>query len=235
MFYKISFTFMLAMFSMMAAAQLKNESELGIASANGNTKTQTYNFKQANDYKVDKNEYGFRSRYLDSKANEQRTARYFMASLKMARETGTHTNIFIGETYEKDRFAGIEERFISDLGGKYRFLESDTTKLFSELGYRYMHEDRLDGSSVYSSYIRIYTEWERKWNANFSSKYWVELLPNLTEDEDWQANSEISFSAILSEVFSLKTGILLRHDNLPAPGIVHKTDTLFTTSLVAKF
>ena len=35
--------------SLIAQAQLTNESELGIAGVNGNTKTQTYTAKQLND------------------------------------------------------------------------------------------------------------------------------------------------------------------------------------------
>jgi hypothetical protein len=42
-------------------------------------------------------------------------------------------------------------------------------------------------------------------------------------------------SAVMNAVFSLKTGILVRYDHLPAPGVAYKTDTLFTTAIVAKF
>ena len=42
---------LMILMSNLAQAELSNESELGIASANGNTKTQTYNLKQSNDYK----------------------------------------------------------------------------------------------------------------------------------------------------------------------------------------
>jgi putative salt-induced outer membrane protein YdiY len=48
-------------------------------------------------------------------------------------------------------------------------------------------------------------------------------------------NSELSISAALNNVFSMKTGYLLRYDNLPNPGAFAKTDTLLTTALVAKF
>jgi hypothetical protein len=39
----------------------------------------------------------------------------------------------------------------------------------------------------------------------------------------------------MNRIFSLKSGILVRHDQVPAPGILFKTDTLFTTAFVAKF
>ena len=218
-----------------AQGLLTNESEAGIAAANGNTKTQTFNFKQLNDYKWDMNVASFRSRYLNARANGVETARFFMGGLRYERQVSSHFGLFVGETLEKDKFAGIDERLITDLGGKYRFIESANTKLFSELGYRYMHEERLDDTKAFSNYGRAYSEWEHKWNANFSTKYWAEYLANFTEHKDWQFNTELSLSAVLSTMFSLKSGILLRYDHLPAPGILYKTDTLFTTALVAKF
>jgi putative salt-induced outer membrane protein len=218
-----------------SSGTLTNESEAGVAAANGNTKTQTFTIKQANDYKWDAHTFGFRSRYLNASANSQETARFFQAGLRYDRILSGALSTFVGGSFEKDKFAGIDQRRISDLGGKYRFIESDTTKLFSELGYRYMHEKRLDDSVAYSHYARFYSEWENKWNENFSTKYWIEYLPNITEKNDWQLNTELSFLAVLSSMFSLKSGFLMRYDQLPAPGIQHKTDTLITTALVAKF
>jgi putative salt-induced outer membrane protein len=221
--------------SFLAHAQLTNESELGIASANGNTKTQTYTAKQLNDYKWEKNVLSFKSRYLNARANGVETARYLMLGSRYEKEVSNHFGFFSGFTFEKDKFAGIDQRRSTDLGSKYRFIDSDTTKFFSELGYRYMHEQRLDDSRVHSNYGRVYTEWEHKWNPGFSSRYWAEYLPNFTRNTDWQLNTELSVSAMMNEIFSLKTGVLVRYDHDPAPGVLYKTDTLFTTSIVAKF
>ena len=232
---KLFLALMLLSMSLFAHAQLTNESELGIASANGNTKTQTYTFKQLNDYKWEKNVLSFKSRYLNARANGTETARYFMLGLRYEKELSNHFGLFAGETFEKDKFANIDKRFMTDAGGKYRFIDSEMTKFFSELGYRYMHEERLDDSFAFSNYGRVYAEWEHKWNTSFSTRYWAEYLPNFTDNKDWQFNTELSISAVLTEIFSLKSGILLRYDKLPAPGVVYNTDTLFTTALVAKF
>lgn len=229
------FLLLLLFLSPVAFAQFTNESELGIASANGNTKTQTYTFKQLNDYKWSNNVVSFKSRYLNAKSNGEETARYIMAGLRYERIVSEHFSFFVGETLEKDRFVNIDQRLLTDLGSKYRFLDTTKTKLFGELGYRYLHEDRLDGTTAFSNYGRVYTEWEQTWNRSFSTKYWAEYLPNFTEHKDWQFNTELSLSAMLNRVFSMKSSILLRYDHFPAPGIVNKTDTIFSTALVAKF
>lgn len=216
-------------------AQLTNESELGISAANGNTKSQTYTARQVNDYKWANNVLSFKGRYLNGKANGVETARFITAGLRYENLVSHHFGFFLGETFEKDKFANIDRRLITDFGGKYRFIDSEATKFFSELGYRYMDERRLDETEAFSHYGRLYTEWAQQWNPSFSTKYWAEYLPNITENKDWQFNTELAFFAMLNSVFSMKTGILLRYDHFPAPGIVNKTDTLFTTALVAKF
>jgi putative salt-induced outer membrane protein len=227
--------FLLLIISTVTQAQLTNESEAGLTSANGNTKTQSYTIKQINDYKWNMNIMSFKFRYLNAKANGVETARYLMSGLRYERQLKHQFGLFLGETFESDKFVNIEKRLINDVGGKYRFIENETTKFISEFGYRYMHENRFDGSNAFSSYGRLYAEWEQKWNSSFSTKYWAEYLPNISENKDWQLNTELSISAIMSRIFSLKTGILVRHDQLPAPGILFKTDTLFTTGFVAKF
>ncbi|HAZ11210.1 MAG: hypothetical protein A2X86_08440 [Bdellovibrionales bacterium GWA2_49_15] len=233
--YIFLFIFLTALCSTPIFAQLKNESELGIAAANGNTKTQTYNFKQMNSYPWEKNNFIFNARYLNAFANSVESARYFNANLRFERALDERFSLFITETFEKDKFAGIYQRLITDVGGKYAITKTEKTKWSAELGYRYMQEERLDGTKISQNYGRAYSEIDRQWNVNFSTKYWLEYLPNFTNSTDYQFNTELSLSVLLTNIFSLKSGFLLRYDNLPAPGIFHKTDTLLTTALVAKF
>ena len=218
-----------------AFAEFTNESEVGIASANGNTRTQTYTINQSNQYKWDKDTLGFKARYLNASAQSEETARYFMTSLRYERSVSSRLGLFAMGTFEKDRFANIDQRRASDLGGRYHFIETEKNKFFSDLGYRYLHEDRLDDTHAYSQYGRLYVEWAKQWQDSYSTKLWVEYLPNFTTQKDWLLNSEASLTVIMTEVFSLKSAFLLRNDNSPAPGVDYKTDTLFTTSLVAKF
>jgi putative salt-induced outer membrane protein len=218
-----------------AFSGVSNESEVGVASANGNTKTQSYTIKQLNELKWANNIARVNGRYLNARANGVETARYFMLGGRYENLVSSHWSYFAGETLEKDKFASIDQRLLTDAGTKYRFVDSEQTKLSSELGYRYMHEDRLDNSTAFSNLGRLYAEWEQKWNPSFSTKYWAEFLPNFSDPKDWMFNTEISLSAMLNSVFSLKTGLLLRYDHSPAPRILYKTDSLFSSALVAKF
>ena len=184
---------------------------------------------------LEKNNFIFNARYLNAFANSVESARYFNANLRFERALDERFSLFITETFEKDKFAGIYQRLITDVGGKYAITKTEKTKWSAELGYRYMQEERLDGTKISQNYGRAYSEIDRQWNVNFSTKYWLEYLPNFTNSTDYQFNTELSLSVLLTNIFSLKSGFLLRYDNLPAPGIFHKTDTLLTTALVAKF
>ena len=69
----------------------------------------------------------------------------------------------------------------------------------------------------------------------FTIKWWIEFLPNITTSEAYQLNTELSGSAAISEMFSMKAGYLIKYNNQPPVGAIYKTDSMFTTALVAKF
>jgi len=120
------------------------------------------------------------------------------------------------------------------LGGKYTIVRNDDLTWFAEAGYRHTKENLLLSSRT-QQYARAYSEVEAKLNPTVSAKYWLEYLPNFTDSDNWQLNTEASLSAALSSVFSLKSAYLLKYDNQINSVGLAKTDKTFTTSLVAKF
>ena len=217
------------------AADFTNESEAGIAVASGNTKSKNYNVKQANSYNFDANTMKFDARYLNSYSNNDESARYIFAGLRYERSLNESFSLFVGQGLESDKFAGYYLRHSSDIGVKYNLIKVETFYWLVEAGYRYTNEKLNNGDHNYKNTIRTYTELEKKWNPSVSTKYFVEYLPNIKEGKDYQINTELSVSAALTNIFSIKSAYLLRYDHLPAATATTKTDTLLTTALVAKF
>jgi putative salt-induced outer membrane protein len=89
--------------------------------------------------------------------------------------------------------------------------------------------------SLFSYENPVLTELMRAWTKTFSTKYWVEFLPNLSDSAGYRLNTELSGNAALSEIFSIKLGYLIRYNNTPPAGAAKQTDSTFTTALVAKF
>lgn len=214
---------------------LKNESEAGVVITSGNTKTQSYLLRQLDQYEWKANVFKLTGRFLRTVAKGQQTAKNWSLGLRYERELADRFSIFLAQTLDSDIFAGYRQKYSTDVGGKYHIFKTEEQKWFVEAGYRYTIENRVSGEHRYNHYARVYTEAERQWNKSFSTKLWLEYLPNFTTTEDWQFNGEASLTAMLTEIFSIKSAYMLRFDNLPAPGATHKTDSTFTTSLVAKF
>lgn len=221
-------------YSVRAEDGWRNESQAGVVVVTGNTETTTLNLAQATLNEFDKNSVKLSGSYLYQKSGEVLSAKSWSLGLRYDRYLSELHSLFLGQTVEGDRFKGIDQRYNTDLGTKYFFMKDETLTWFGEAGYRYTKENAITLSRSLS-YARAYSEVEKKWNPTVSTKYWLEALPNFTDSSDWQANTELSLSAALTNLFSVKSAYLLKFDNqVNAPGLV-KSDKILTTSLVAKF
>lgn len=220
-----------------AQADWTNTTEAGVVVANGNSRSQSFTVKDENNYTWDdaKNTFNFKGSFLQTKALGVLNAKRWDSALRYERALTQRLSLFLGQGVESDRFAGFMQRYNTDVGPKYVFVKEESFDWSGELGYRYSRERRLDGSQISKNQVRAYTELNRKWNDTASSKFWVEYLPNFSNSRDWLLNSEISASANLTTILAIKTAFLVKFDNMPAPTAGTKTDSLFTTSLVAKY
>jgi putative salt-induced outer membrane protein len=218
------------------ADELNNESEAGVVVAAGNSRSQSLSFKQLSRYKWEKNLLALSGDFLQSKSFGVLNAKRWRGELRYERRLTEQLSPFLGQGVESDRFAGFLQRYNSDLGAKVLLYRRESAWDWTgEGGYRYSRERRLDGNRIGKSQVRLYSELIRHWSSTASSRFWVEYLPNFSNAPDWAINSELSTAAAISSSLSVKLAYLLKFDNEPAPGAMKKLDTLYTTSLVAKF
>ncbi len=226
----------LALIGNTARAEFKNESEAGIVVTEGNSVTRSYNVKNISQYLFDKNTFRFDGNYLQAKQKGVLSAENWLLALRYERALNEKLSAFLAQSLESDVFAGYRQRYNTDLGAKYFFykLEKNIT-WFAEGGYRYTRENSIAGVSKSFQKARLYTEVEKFWTESTSTKLWVEYVPNFTVSDAWLLNSEASVSSALSNVFSVKSAYLVKYNHAPTVASAVKTDTQFTTSLVAKF
>ena len=213
---------------------LKNESEAGIVITSGNSKSQSFNLKQASSGEWEQNTVKLTAGYLKTTSGNVASALQWNLGLRYERAFSDVVSGFVAQSVESDLFAGKLQRYNTDVGAKYAISKSEEFTWFAELGYRYAQENLTTGANTTQNYARAYTEATRHFNKTVALKYWIEFLPNFTVSQDWQLNTELSLSAALSTVFSVKSAYLLKVDQLPPTG-KEKADSTFTTALVAKF
>ena len=225
-----------------------DDSELGAAVVSGNTSSATYDAQQKNSYTWDSNVFKLGFRYLNTQASGVDTARNWDASLRYERQLSDVVNAFADHTVESDVFAGYVQRNNFDLGGKYFFTKSDDTKWSAEAGYRYSftHNTGLVPDST-NNEVRVYSEVVQNISKTSSFKFWVEYVqtvastqttvPGYQVSQDYFINAEPSVSVMLNDLLSLKSAYLMKYHNYLPPGstATKNLDTVFTTSLVAKF
>jgi putative salt-induced outer membrane protein YdiY len=211
-----------------------NESEAGVVITGGNTQTQTVALKHTTEWIQAHNTYKANAAFLRSSNAGIEQARIWGLGVRYERGLTDDFSLYIGQLVESNYYQNILQRYGSDIGGKYIWMSTESLKWFSELGYRFARENYRGGTPANLSFLRAYNELEYTFSKSVSTKWWFEVLPNLSNFDGYQFNTELSFAAALSDVFSIKSAYFLRYNNAP-PAPAFKTDTAFTTALVAKF
>lgn len=212
-----------------------HESEVALVTTTGNSENESASAKQKTAYSFDNNIITNTARYLRSKTGGTETARNWDVSLRYERELSSLWGLFVAHLVESDPYSGFTQRNSTDLGAKYAIVKNDVRTWLAEAGARYSETYSTVGTHDYANLGRFYSEYSQAVNETVSFKIWAEYLPNFKESDAYLANGEASVTSILSKVFSLKLSYLAKYQNAPAVAGAKMTDTVFTTSLVAKF
>jgi len=231
---KVIFLAVLSLLSTKAFAEFSNESELTVILNGGNTEQETWNGKTMNAYKMNKNTFKLGGHYSYGKADGELNTRNWDVNSRYERDLGKEWSGFAAVQLEEDFFANIEYRWNYDLGGGYNIFKTEKHKMHAEAGYRRTLESDYSGQKTSGSKVRIYSEYTRQHDESLFFKFWVEALPNISNDDDWMLSFEPSANYSLSKTFTLKIGYLHKYDNLPPVGS-KKSDYTYTTSLLARF
>src|SRR5690606_33484946 len=113
-------------------AGFQNETEAGLVLTTGNSKSQSFNFKQSNRYSWTANMLKFDGRYLKASAGGVESARFWALGLRYERTFTERFLGFVGQDVESDVFAGYAQKYNSDIGPKYRLLMKPTFDWFVE-------------------------------------------------------------------------------------------------------
>jgi putative salt-induced outer membrane protein YdiY len=123
-----------------------------------------------------------------------------------------------GAGWERNRFSGIDNRWLVDTGIGYIFLNNDRTSFRSAVGITYTDEqytveDGRDGSFVGA---RLGWDFSQKLFQNTTFTHTLLLDENLEETDDLRADAQFGLHVAMSSRLGLKVNWRLLWDNQPA-------------------
>lgn len=232
----------------LAQAQEKNwssETEAGLVVNSGNADSQSVSLKTLNKYKLTaKDEFALKGEYFQSEGIiggvSQLTSENSLLELKYNHIFHELFGAFAVTSWSKDNFRGFEDRFEVGPGLSYYFIKSDAKNFFTEHGYLYRQETAYligpaSGDTNDINFYRAYVEANAKFNPTLSGKIWAESKLNVEETEDVELRIEPSLSVMLTGNFSLGLAYRYSFDNVPAVTGLLRVDTMYMTTLKAKF
>ena len=157
-------------------------------------------------------------------SNAQKTAEAYFARGRYDRAlTGAY--LFSGAGWDRNTFAGIQDRYAFVAGVGRTWVEGAAGKLKTDVGATYTIQNDVSGAEGRFGGVRVGVEAVRQLAAStqFSSLLVTDM--NLEETEDTRADWINSLSVGLSSRLAFKTSLQLLIDNLPSLLTVPLFDT----------
>lgn len=190
---------------------------------------------------------------LESRTNRLAAERYFLGG-QYDRKITDRVYWDVAGAWERNRFAGIENRWVVGAGVGYVWLDRDDMKFKTDgslTGNR--QEDSATGESHSYAGLRASSDFLWKLTASTTYQNHLVLEENLSDTADWRGDMINSLSVAMSKKLALKASLEWQYFNQPANAAValenplgtltgevvfeqlRKLDTIFTTLLVVNF
>lgn len=160
----------------------------------------------------------------------------------------------VGAGWERNRFAGVLNRWFAGGGVGNVWLDIDEAKFKTEYGLAGTRDEfsEVDDSK---NYLALRLAWDFLWKFSATAKYQNVLIvdDDLGDLPDWRADVTQSLAVAITKKLELKAALQFLYDNRPALKAVdveypvgvktgekvdlplQKADLLFTTALVVNF
>lgn len=220
--------------------------ELGLAVTSGNAKSENVNGKLVFINEDDQWKHSAALSVLRAKGevvgdfdgdgrperSRQLTANRYDVALSSAYKMTPRTSWVTALRYENDDFAPSESQATFSIGHGYQWIDSNVTKLRTEIGPGYRHaKDAGSGATQNDFIVRGGLDFSQILTDN--TKLFNTLLLESGSDNTFIKN-EFGVAVAMNATLALKAGLQARHNTEVAPTI-KKTDTLTTLNLVYSF
>ncbi len=186
---------------------------------------------------------------ISEEGESQVTAENYFARGRYDRNLSDRVFLFGGLGWERNTFAGFDNRYAVIGGVGNSWFDRDDTRFRTDYGVTYTVQDNIVGARGEFAGARVSYDYWRKVLPTTDFYSTLILDENLDETEDFRADFTNSVAVAMSEKLALKTSLQLLYDNQPSLVAVplegtpdttvlaelDELDSIFTVALVAKF
>ena len=182
-------------------------------------------------------------------SEEEVTGEQYRLSLQYDHVISERAGWFSLGGWQRNRPAGINNRYNLDGGLSYVFFDSEVHSLIGQGGFGWTYEEPLDSDGEGFPTARAFSRYERRLSATADFDTQIELIENLDDTDDLRINFLIGVTANITDRLALRVSYSAAFDNSPVTEIVpgddpeqpdaifvfDKTDTILAASLVIDF
>jgi putative salt-induced outer membrane protein YdiY len=181
----------------------------------------------------------------------EKTAENYFVRGRYDRNVSDATFLFGGVGWERNTFAGFDNRYALVSGVGQTWFEEESRKFRTDVGLTYtVQDDVVKNPDVEDSFLGLRASWDYLRSVTETTDYGSTLIvdENLDETSDLRADLTNWIAVQMAEGLALKTSLQLLFDNEPALVSVplqgteesvltelDRVDSVFTVALVVKF
>jgi putative salt-induced outer membrane protein len=222
--------------SLAAKADWKVEGELGLVLAHGNTEQETINAKADMTSESERWTHVVGFSFLHSTSGDELTGDRYELHGQSDFKLSERSYALGSVRYENDEFSPYTYQAVASVGYGYKFYNSETVKLASEIGVGYRRaEDRLSRVIEGDTILRGGLNYEQKITSN--TEIYDKFLVEAGETNTFLQN-ETGIKVAMNKTLALSVAYTIRHNtdvNESAVPLPEKTDELLTANLVFAF
>lgn len=147
------------------------------------------------------------------------TAENYFARGRYDREVSESVYLFGGAGWERNTFAGVENRIVVTAGTGHAWLDSDDVRLATDVGATYtLQDDVVEDPASEDAFggLRGSVDFFRRLTGTTKLESALIVDENLNETSDLRADWTSSVSVTISSNFTLKSSYQLLFDNEPS-------------------
>ncbi len=144
------------------------------------------------------------------------TAENYSIRGRRDRSLGEHVFWFVGGGWDRNTFAGIDNRYLGTVGAGHRWIDTETASFSTTYGLTYTRQEEVVGASQSFAGLRLGYEYGRQVTATTKVGSVLVADGNLDQTSDYRLDFSNWVKVAMSDRLALKVSLQALYDNQPS-------------------